>query len=343
MVVSIFLGGCVLINPSMMTQENKRVVYKSIQNEIEEYKIQGEEFYTTGYYADAAKAYEMVNFYEERAVIPLSKIHSIRLKAIDNSNFHYKQAKKYLGHDTQKALIELNKMIRNNPEHIEGKALLESVKKEPKIQLILKQKEEALRQALAQDTNKIEILKKIDLALKDLSTYDEMNPLVVETKKMMKGKREVLVNEAISLYYQGSLSLAEKKFQELHAIYPYDPVCKKYLAQISTKIQFKEIMLQAKKAFQEEDYILVLSLCEKAIQYEPNNIEASQLSKNAKEQYTKQIPKLIQTGKNFYNKKDFQNAYSAFQSVLLLDARNDIALAYIKKINQQLQTIKSLR
>jgi len=341
--IAIFLSGCVLINPSIMSQENKRVIYQSIQNEIEEYKIQADIFYKTGYYADAVKAYEMINFYEDREVIPLKRINSVRLKAISNANFHYKQAQKYLKDNKKRALIELNKMMRNNPEHKEGQILFETIKQDIEIQAILKIRQETLQKALTEDRENIETLKKISVAMNSLSEYDESNSLVLDAKNIMKQKRTILLNEAIMLYNQGHFEFSEKKFQQIHSIYSNDPICKKYLTRISSKKAFKINLAKAKDALKTEDYLLVIAFCEKAMQYEANNAEALNLINKAKEEYKKQIPKIIDDGKMFYNKQDFKSAKEIFESVLRWDAKNNIALAYIKKINQQIKTIESLR
>ncbi|WP_419770270.1 MAG: hypothetical protein ACNI3C_00305 [Candidatus Marinarcus sp.] len=338
-----FFTGCVLVQPNYMTSNDKRLVYQSVQNEIEEYKVQADIYYHTGYYADAANAYEMVNFYEDAIVIPLEKIRATRLKAKKNAKSHYYRALKYLKNNKKRALIELNKTLRNNPNFKDTKIRFETLKKDIKIQAMLNKMEESLKHELNKDLNQANTLKRIEKATNKLSTYDDSNSLVIEAKNTLKKQRELLLSNAITLYNQGNLDSAEKKFQLIQSVYPKDTVCRKYLSNIFAKKDLKITLQKAKKALKANDLPSVISLCEKAMEYAPYNSEARTLSQTAKKEYEKQIPKLIDEGKTFYNNQDFVNAKKRFQSVLLWDADNGTCLAYIKKIDQQLKTIESLR
>ncbi|MBA1433532.1 MAG: hypothetical protein FAF04_08080 [Epsilonproteobacteria bacterium] len=149
----IFLNGCVNLqkyqeNPTekkeiriiklnkevkKLDSHDKRLIYKSIKNEICHYHEKGDEDYKNGYYHDAAKSYELVNFYEGYHAIAQKKIDNIKTLAKQRAYLHYKRAKNYLKNDKKRALMEL----MNKPDYKDTRALYETLRNDRAIRIYI--------------------------------------------------------------------------------------------------------------------------------------------------------------------------------------------------------------
>lgn len=339
----LYLSGCASVSPEALSPEAKRLIYQNVQEEIKEYHAKAEALHQAGYHIDAAKAYEMVNFYEGQPVVAPERIAALLHQAQHESQQHYKTALKYLEKDKEQAFIALNKMMRNNPEHKEGKALVEKLKKDPQIMAILEKKENTLQQALAHETKTLTSLRAIHRAAHDLAQYDEKNVLVAEAEKKIKQQHALLLDEAIALYNKGSLDAAERHCKQIQTLYPKDSTCAKYLVAIYAKRSLKTTLGKANTALDEKQYLSAIALAKEAMHHEPNNAEARALIDKATKAYGEHIPTMIQQGEVLYKNQDLKNAREVFHTVLLWDKENKIALTYINKIDQQLRTLKSLK
>jgi len=341
--VLVLFTGCVATNPEAMKVDDKRLIYQSVQEEIDDYKVQGDILTTEGYYADAAKVYEMVNYYEGHTFISLEKIRWIHAQAKQAAKRHYDRGVKYEKEKKKLALMEFNKAVCNDPTYKDSAVRYKTLKHDPEIKPFLTKKEENLNKALEGDLSKRETLTKIHTAMNELRLYDKTNLIVAKAKEVLKKQRTVLVDEAIGQYNKGSFQSATNDFKFIQSVYPKDPIAQKYLSRIYAKKEIHSVLQKAKDALKKDDYSSAIAFSEKALEVDPHNTEALALSNTAKKEYEKQIPELITKGKELYNQQDFTNAKKVFQSILLWNADDNTSLAYIKKIDEQLKTIESLK
>ncbi len=339
----LFFTGCGPVKPENLSPDEKRVIYHSVQDEIEQLTAEGDTLYASGYYMAAAEAYELVNFYEDRAVIPADKIRKIRIRANANGKHYYKRALKYLKKDKKRALHEFNKMMRNDPEYKDGKTRFETLKNDPEIRAYLAKLEKDLQSALNNNMGTAKDLKRINKALDKLKEYDDGNDIAIQAKEIIKAQRSALLNEGVRLYNKGALGKASDKFRLVQSIYKKDRTAEKYLAKISNKNRLGNLLKQAKKALDKESYAQAIETAEAALDIDANSKEAKRILTAARKGYEKQIPDLINQGIDFYGKQDFDQALKAFQAVLIMDPEDNTSLTYIRKIERQLETIKSLK
>ncbi len=319
-----------------MSSDNKREVYHAVQQEIKEYEREGDLLFSEGYFNDAIKSYEMVNFYEGKSVISKERIKRLKNEAARNAKKHYYRAVQYQKKDKRHALSEYNIVLRNDPTYKDAKVRLESLKKDPAIETFLQSLEKNIRSTLYEDISLTKTLKKLHKAVKDLSFYDDNNHLVLYGKKLITQERKELFRKAVASYNKGRFTQSENYFKRLEALNPKDNTVKQYL-------ELNSILIRAEEALKKEDYTTTLALSKKALNYDPDNKDALKFVELAKKESEKKIPELLDLGKALYEKQDYKKAKTVFQSVLHFDENNNTSLAYIKKIDQQLKTIKSLQ
>lgn len=339
----LFLTGCGPVKPGSLSPDEKRVIYHSVQDEIEQLTAEGDVLYATGYYAAAAEAYELVNFYEDRAVISTDKIRKIRIRAKANGKHYYNRALKYLKKDKKKALLEFNKMMRNDPEYKDGKSRFEQLKHDPDIRTFLGGLENGLQKALENNFGTAKDLKRITNALDKLVTYDDANSMAVKANEIIKSQRNALLNEAVHLYNKGSLNKAADKFRLVETIFKKDHTAQKYLAKIQAKNELIQVLKQARSALEKEEFARAIEAAEHALDIDSNNKEAKRIISEAQKKFEKQIPDLIAKGKEYYRNQELDKALKTFQSVLIWDPDDNTSLTFIKKIERQLETLKSLK
>lgn len=329
--------------PSSFTPEQRRMVYSNVKEEIAYHTEQGEHHYSQGYYSEAVNDFEKVNFYEERTVIPLSRIKQITEKAEEKSKFYYERGMKALNSNNKQALIEFNRMMRCDPTYKDGKAQYEHLKKNKEIAALLATLKSDLGTNLKKNLQNTSALKSLNQSLDTLALYDDSNPLVIKSKELAETYRKIHLKKAIAFYKNQKYDDASEKFESLLQIYPQEPTAQKYLSQIVTKQEGQKKIKLARNALEQKDYRLAMKYASKGLETYPSNKEWQNVYDVAAKEYELTIPERIAKGIECYNKQELDNALALFQSVLETDSNNTISVVYIKKIKQQLQTIKSLR
>ena len=355
----IFLSGCmpsssnqaepvteiVLLSQKVqrLNAHDKQLIYRSIQDEINIYSEKGDEAYEAGYNYDAVTSYELVNFYEGYNTIPLAKINEIKKLAAVQSTYHYKQALSYDKTEKKKALIELNKVMINNPEYKDTKERLSELKSNRDIKIFLNSMENSLQMKLLNNNGDIKELKSIDYSLKNLLKYDYQNETALKAKETLKEYHNTLLKEAIELYNKGNLYKAKTKFNSILSIYKKDQTTLQYLEKIKVKNNKARNIKLAQEFINQKEYIKSMEYAKEVLRIDPNNKEAQKIIITAKEESKKEVSNLIYIGKRHYNNKNLDKARESFNEALKLDPFNNTALIYSKKIERQLETIKSLQ
>ena len=338
------LSGCnSIFFPSTFTPEQKRTVYSSVHDEIIRRAEQGELHYAQGYYAAAIEDFEAVNFYEGRAVIPLNRIKRIAEKAEERSTYYYDRGMKFRESDKKQALIEFNRMIHCDPKYKDGKAQYEKLKKEKEIRTLLSMLEADLDTKLKKNIQNPAALKSLNLAHDVLAQYDDSNPLVLKAEELIANQRKIQLGKAIALFESQKYEEALEKFELLGQIYPNESTISRYIDQIHAKQEGQKKVKSAQSALEQKDYRLAMKYASKVLESEPNNKEAQSILDSASKKYAQSVPELVSKGISYYNKQEMENALAVFQAVLDVDANNTTSIVYIKKIKQQLRTIKSLK
>ena len=126
-------------------------------------------------------------------------------------------------------------------------------------------------------------------------------------------------------------------------IYPNESSLQRYIDQIHFKQEIQKRVKSAQNALDQKDYRVAMKNASKILEIDPNNKEGQNIFDAASKKYTQSIPQLIAKGISYYNRQEMENALAIFQLVLDIDANNTTSIVYIKKIKQQLHTIKSLK
>ncbi len=326
-----------------LNAEDKQHIYKSIKKGIAHLNKKGNNIYRYGYYYDAIKAYELVNSYAGYYAIPLSKINNMKTIAKVKSKEHYINARRYIAQDKKKALQELNTVMMNNPHYKDTKKLYTALKNESKIRIFINSLENKLERQLVNNTSSFTNLKSIQKSLDMLAKYDYKNKSVQRARKLLEKERSILVQAALKTYNQGKLHNAKQKFLQILSLYPNDAKAKAYLKKIAFKQSKKENLFQAHKYLQQNEYLTAINYAKKVLQLEPHNVEAKNIIKSAKKKAKEAVAKYVYEGKVCYNNKNLDKAKHCFEKALKIDKTNNTSLIYHKKIQRQLQTIKSLQ
>lgn len=341
---ALMFSGCgVMFFPSTFTPEQKRSVYNSVQDEIAYRSEQGELHYAQGYYAAAVEDFETLNFYEGRAVIPLSRIKRIAEKGEERSRYYYERGLRVQESDKKQAMIEFNKMMRCNPNYKDGKGRYERLKKEKENQKLLLALEYDLDAKLKKNLQSTGALRALSQSRDALAQYDDSNPSVKKADDILQQQRKMKLEKGIALYNDQKYDDASEKFDTVVQFYPNEPTAQRYLDQISIKQETQKRIKLSRNAMDQKDYRLAMKYAAKALEIDAGNAEARSILESATRKFEQSIPDLIAKGIGYYNKQEMNNALEIFQSVLDADANNSTALVYVKKIKRQLETIKSLK
>ena len=232
--ISVLFSGCSQINnstPQNLTKEtkklkpkNKKLVYKTIRDEISMYRAKGDESYEAGHNYDAITAYEKVNFYEDYDAIAKSKIDKIKKTAKDISTHYYKELKKYKKTQKKESLYALNKIMMNNPNYKDSKKLFEKLIQDREVKIFLNNLKNKLYMELLNNDNSTKDLININKAYSELIKYDYKNPLAKEAKDILKKNYKPLIEDAKNSYNKGDLKIATKKFKTIKSIYKNDTI-----------------------------------------------------------------------------------------------------------------------
>lgn len=348
----IFFSGCskLLINSQTdlptdtqnLAPVEKRFIYQTIQNEINIYYKNGNEYYKDGYNYDAIIAYERVNFYKGYNYIPIKKINKIKLIAKKNSIHHYKELKKCKKKYKKERLHQLNKIVMNDPNYKDSSKHLKKLKEDREIKIFLNSLQNSLNMAILSNKNTTNTLKSINQKSTKLIKYDYRNPLIHKAKHILKKEYKVLMKDAVKTYNKGNINSAKKKFKAILSIYQTSTKSDRYLLKIKRKQDIQLNLNRAQKALNKKEYFKALKLTRQVLKIDFNNKKAKSIKHEVQDECNKQISKLIYQGIINYDKKNLNKAQKNFQEVLKIDPNNNTALIYTKKIEMQLKTIKSL-
>lgn len=350
----LFLGGCVnnLNNTKCditqieksLTKDEKKKLYTKIQFEIDNLRDEADTYYAKTYYLKALESYELINFYNGKNIIPLSKIERIK-KRIKANQVHYynKATNKKLSKNKVQQLFYLNELMRNNPKYKDGEQIYKSLREDPEIVELLQRDKDILYTLLEHDSNNEEQIFKLNNILNKTARYDDMDPLVIKGKELLKQKRYILHKEAVELYKKKRYSLANKKFDFIKTIYKKDRTSDKYLNLISKKNKLTSMESKAFAALEKSDYQEAINLANKMLTFNNKNTKALNIFNKANSELKKEIPKMIRKAVLYYSRQEYKKALNIFQNILKLDSGNNTALTYSKKIKAQLRTIESLQ
>jgi hypothetical protein len=327
-----------------LDSHDKRLIYKSIKNEIKLHKMKGDEDYKNGYYYDAIKAYELVNFYESYNAVSPRKIKAMKLIAKKRAYQHYKKAKYYIRRsDKKRALTELNSVMMNNPEYKNSKLLYNNIKNIRDIKIYLNKLQTTLETKLVNSKQTYKELKSIQNSLNKLAKYDYKNSSLQKARDLLRDEKKSLLNHAITLYKAKKFKRSKETFNELLALYPHDPTSKKYIAKIKFKQSKNHNLHLAKESLSQDHYLEAITYAKQVLELETTNKEAKQLIQKAKQKADEAVMQYVKNGKKAYNNKQLDLAKKYFEAALAIDKTNNTSLIYHKKIQQQLQTIESLQ
>ncbi|MEN4052931.1 MULTISPECIES: tetratricopeptide repeat protein [Sulfurimonas] len=327
-----------------LDSHDKRLIYKSIKNEISLYSQKGDEDYKNSYYHDAINAYELVNFYEGSNAISNKKIEKMKIQAKVRAKIHYKNAQKYLKSDNKrKALVELNSVMMNNPNYKNTQQLYRNLKDDRALKIYINALENALETKLINNKGSFTELKSIQNSLTNLAKYDYKNSTVQKARKLLREEKSRLLSQAIVIYKKGKLKEAKKNFTKILSIYPSDETATKYMKEIAFKQSKKHTLFLANKALQSNEYLQAIAHAKNVLQLEPKNKETKQIIRTAKNKAKEAVNKYVRDGKMYYNNKNLDQAKECFEKALKIDKTNNTSLIYHKKIQRQLHTIKSLQ
>ncbi len=340
----IFFSGCAMgLGSGNLDRDEKKQLYLSVQNEIEHLVQKGDILYAKKHYADAAEAYEKANFYKGSPVVSTSKIEDLKKRAKANGAYYYARGVKYLKKDKIKALYEFNRMMYNDKDYKNGKELFEELKNDTYIKGFLKTLRDPLEKALNENKTHEVSIKKIDALLQKLTQYDEYDEIALKAQEYIDSKHDDLVNSAVNLFKQGKITEAKNSFDFIESIYVKDKTAEKYLKEIATINTSAKMLSDAQKAFDAGEYDAAMQSVEKVLKISPNDKNALLLAEKIKKENEKKIPELIELGKNYYNKQDFEKALNAFQRVLTYSPEDNTSLTFVKKIKNQIKTIQNLK
>ena len=326
-----------------LDSHDKRLIYKSIKNEIHLYHQKGDEDYKNGYYHDAAKAYELVNFYEGYNAIAPQKINNIKAEAKRKAYLHYRTAQKYLKTDKKRALIELNSVMMNNPDYKDTKELYNELRDDRGMRIYINALENSLETKLINNRGSYKELKSIQYSLKTLAQYDYKNPTLQKARELLRTQKHVLLKNAIAIYKKGELKKSKQKFLHILSLYPDDATAQKYMKLIAFKQSKKHNLAMANQALQQKSYLESIAYAKKVLQLESQNKEAKKIIVTANKRAKAAVRRFVREGKRYYNNKNLDQAKQCFEKALQIDKTNNTSLIYHKKIQRQLQTIKSLQ
>ncbi len=283
----------------------KQKIYATIKQEIAFQKDRGDLDILNGFYLEALKHYEMVNYYEGYQRISKAKIDTIKAKAKSSAKYHYSLAEKYLKEkDYKKALQEFNSVLKSDNNSQQSMQKIQKLKEQRDIKIFLTSLQNKLQSSLFNDKGDFASIKKIYWAQYKLAQYDAQNPLVKKAQQKIKKS--------------------------------------KYTSKLIAQLKESKTLQKAQEYFQNKQYIKSIKLTKSLLQENPKNKEAKTLLKKATSASKKKVNKDLKAAKILYEQKQLQKALKLFKDVLKTSPENSTSLIYIKKIQMQLKTIKSL-
>ena len=308
---------------------DKQLIYKSIKDDINIYKVEADKAYKAMEYYDALELYKTVNFYEGYDYIPTAKLEKIQKSIQIKTLYHYDKALKCK--DVNKELYELNIVMMNNPDYKDVKELYIESKLKRKNKILLSSLENSLYMKLTNYEDKLTNINAINLDIQKLHKYDYKNPISMQAKELLKSKQEKLFKEAVALYNEKKLDSATKSFKILSCIYTDNTEAKIYLKKI-TVLKSKRVNLsKATKALDHEEYNRARFYASKVLSVDINNQKAKEIISKARTLSNAKVNRLLLEAKYNYNSKRLDKAKNIFNTILTIDSNNTTALLYTKK------------
>ncbi len=339
LLIPFLFTACSLVSVNSLSAEKKFEIYHSVVNEIESYKKEGDIYLKNKYYHKAILAYEKVNFYEAKEVYSKEYINNLKNRASYNAKYFLKKAHENAKKNKIKSLYYINLTMRNNPTLKEAIELKETLLEDAKIKSFINKKEQKVQNLLNKNKMMVYHTRSLNNSVKKLIKYDDFNPIAIKAKSIIKNSYERLVKNSISLYNKKNYSQAKKEFNLLSFIYQEDKTINNYLHYIKQK----ELIEEAKSHLANKNYNKASKVAKEVLKINQNNQEAKEIISASKVAKCDMTGTLEAKGINLYIKQNFDEAKITFEKIIACHPENRRAHAYLKKINQQLNTIKKLR
>ncbi|NVJ53059.1 MAG: hypothetical protein HWD90_05145 [Campylobacteraceae bacterium] len=330
---------CSVTSKNTLSDEKKLEIYHKVMNEIKNYKKQGDIYLKKKYYYKAILSYEKVNFYEKEEVYSKKYINSLKNRAKFNANYFFKKAKAQLKRNKLKSLYYINLTMRNNPFLPEAIKLKETLLNDEKVKVFISKEEKELQKLLQKSKINVYHTLALDNAIKKLNRYDENNPFALQAKNKIKDSYEELLTNSIKLYDKKQYDKAKKEFRILSSIYQEDYKIDNYLH----NIKHKELIEEAKDYLAKKEYLKAQEIASNVLKSNKYNKEAKEILEASTLAKCDLTGKLASKGIRLYLNQNFDDAKKIFEKIIACEPDNQRAYAYLKKINQQLNTIKKLR
>jgi hypothetical protein len=328
---------------NQLDSHNKRLIYQSIKNDIQQQLLIGDKAYKNAHYHDALQAYELVNYYEGSSTISKQKLHNIKIKIDKNSATHYKKAQQYLSKDKHKALYELNIVMMNNPNYKDTTTLYNSIYNEQEVKLFINTLTDKLEEKLLHYNGSYKELYAIKETMQNLQSYQYKNKTLQKAQELLEKEKNALAIKAEDLYKAKKLMHSKEVLVKIRSLDPQDKNIQKRINYIVFKQSKAKYLRLAQKMLQENNYSKSSYYAEKTLQLDKNNKEAKKILKEIEKQKSIALKQYLAKGIHFYNNKNLDKAKKYYLEALKIDKNNATALIYIKKIQRQLQTIQSLQ
>jgi len=305
-IVLITIIGCSEKNIQIGNKEH--LIYQKVLNDVLYYRSYGNETYENGFYKQSVEAYKKVNFYDGKETYSNEYIKDISNKAQIKGEYYYNLALLAINKnkDKIKAMVFLNKMICNNPIK-DGEEQFKILKKDEDVKKFLLEKQKQVKNAIKNYNKSVKSVVELKRSVDELSKYDYFSEVAIEARNIIKNDLSYLINTTVKIYKKEEYKVARQQFLSLHQVYINNRTITKYLNLISLK------KLEKTKNYKEDAKVEI------------------------------NIPKDLKQAITYYNNKDLVNARKKFEKILSIEPNHKVALVYIKKINQQLKTLKKLQ
>lgn len=330
---------CSISSKNSFSDEKKLEIYHKVVNEIKNYKKEGDIYLKKKYYYKAILSYEKVNFYEKKDVYSKKYINNLKKRAKFNANYFFKKAKVQLKRNKLKSLYYINVTMRNNPFLKEAIELKKALLKDEKVKEFISKEEKEVQKLLEKNKINIYHILALDNAIKKLHKYDENNPFATQAKSIINNCYDELLKNTINLYNKKQYNKAKKEFRILNSIYQEDNKIYYYLQNIKQK----ELIEKAKEYLAKKEYLKAQEIARTVLKSNKNNKEAKEILESSILAKCDITGKLASKGIRLYINQNFDKAKKIFEKIIACEPDNKRAYAYLKKINEQLNTIKKLR
>lgn len=374
-IILILLNGC----SSTKLQDLQDEYLNNNMEKIKHYRELGNKFYDKGYYQDAVEAYKQVNFYEEEEIYSEEYLQKLIATGEKKGADYYAQALSLMKTDKNAAFNPLNKMMHNYPPK-EGIELFNIFQNDPKITAFIADKEKMLLSSIKRFNGSAQSALNLKNAMETLIKYNDQSEHIAKASKILQTQYAKLLKNAEELYANQKYIQAKENFKMLFSVYPEDEIAKVYLKLIEDKEKFDYAVElyksrkfdQAKREFEKlssiykdnktiQTYLNILENKTKKQKYtqdthaktDMQEIEAPQetlTKENIKDEVQNiqseklfDIDGVLKLAIEYYSKRNLTKAKELFEEILTYESTNKIALTYVKKINQQLNTLRSLR